>query len=84
MLINEFAFDATAAPPKFGAMGSFGIQGTRRASAVNILEPTGTYGFKPGRVYNVESSRFVPDHSGIDGPEVAHLLWQAASGRGRP
>ena len=81
-LINEFAFDTTAAPPKFGAMGSFGIQGTSRANAVDILEATGTYGFEPGKVYNVESSRFVPDHSGIDGPEVAHLLWQAALGRG--
>jgi hypothetical protein len=81
-LINEFAFDANATPPKFGAMGSFGIQGSSRASAVSILDATGTYGFEPGKVYNVESSRFVPDHSGIDGPEVAHLLWQAALARG--
>ena len=33
--------------------------------------------FKPGRIYNLESSRFIPDHSGIDGPQIAHALWQA-------
>jgi hypothetical protein len=80
-LINEFAFDATAALPKFGAIGSFGIQGTRKATAIAMLDATGVYGFQPGQIYNVESSRFVPDHSGIDGPEVAHLLWQAVTPR---
>jgi hypothetical protein len=82
-LINEFAFGTTATPPRFGAMGSFGIQGSTRASAVDILDATGAYAFEPGKVYNVESSRFVPDHSGIDGPEIAHLLWQVVMARGR-
>ncbi len=81
-LINEFAFGTTAAPPKFGAMGSFGIQGTPKANAIAMLNPTGAYGLQPGQIYNVESSKFVPDHSGIDGPEVAHLLWQAVTARG--
>jgi hypothetical protein len=82
-LINEFAFGTTAAPPRFGAMGSFGIQGARAATAIEMLDVTGAYGFAPGRIYNVESSRFIPDHSGIDGPQVAHLLWQAVAAQGR-
>jgi hypothetical protein len=81
-LINEFAFGtATAAPPKFGAMGTFGIQG-RTATGIAMLDANGSYGFQPGQIYNVESSPFVPDHSGIDGPEMAHLLWQAVAARG--
>jgi hypothetical protein len=82
-LINEFTFGTTATPPRFGAIGSFGIQGTRKATAIEMLDANGTYGFEPGGIYNVESSRFVPDHSGIDGPEVAHLLWQAVTARGK-
>ena len=83
-LINEFAFGTAApiVPPKFGAIGSFGIQGTRKATAISMLDANGAYSLQPGAIYNVESSRFVPDHSGIDGPEVAHLLWQAATARG--
>lgn len=81
-LINEFAFGTTAAPPKFGAMGSFGIQGTRKATAIPMLDASGAYGFQPGQIYNVDGSQFVPDHNGIDGPEVAHLLWQAVTARG--
>ena len=80
-LINEFAFGTATAPPKFGAMGSFGIQG-RKTNAIGMLDPRGSYAFQPGQIYNVESSQFVPDHSGIDGPEVAHLLWQAVTAPG--
>jgi hypothetical protein len=76
-LVNEFDFGATAALPKFGAMGSWGIQGAGNAEAVTILDRQGAYGFRPGRIYNVDSSKYVPGHNGIDGPEVAHLLWQA-------
>jgi hypothetical protein len=80
-LVNEFTFGTGATPPKFGGIGSFGIQG-RSANAIEMLDASGTYRFEPGQIYNVESSRFVPDHSGIDGPEVAHLLWQAVKARG--
>jgi hypothetical protein len=81
-LINEFTFGTDATLPRFGAIGTFGIQGGRSAIAVEMLDATGAYDFQPGRIYNVESSRFVPDHSGIDGPQVAHLLWQAVRARG--
>jgi hypothetical protein len=39
--------------------------------------PNGDYAFQPGRVYNVDGSRFISGHSAIDGPEVAHMQWQA-------
>ena len=38
----------------------------------------------PGRsrIYNVDGSQFIPGQSGIDGPEVAHLQWQAVMAAG--
>jgi hypothetical protein len=51
----------------------------------NMLPASGTYSFEAGKVYNLESSGFIKKgggvsgaHSDIDGPEVAHALWQAA------
>ena len=71
--------------PKYGAVGSFGIQGTSVASAREMLDTTGNYGFEPGKIYNLESSKFIAKgggasgaHSDIDGPQVAHAMWQAA------
>jgi len=68
-----------------GAIGAFGIRGLKGAETCNLLEATGKYGFEAGKVYNVESSMFIKKgdgvsgaHSDIDGPEVAHALWQAA------
>jgi len=63
--------------PKFGGIGAWGIQGTTMAEAREMLDHRGDYRFEPGRIYNLNGSRFIPDHSGIDGPEVAHTLWQA-------
>jgi len=44
---------------------------------LDMLDQHGEYRFEPGRIYNLNGSRFIPGHSGIDGPEVAHTLWQA-------
>jgi len=74
-LVNEFDFGTEL--PRFGGVGTWGIQGTTIAEGLTMLDPTGTYNFKAGRIYNVDGSRFIPGHSAIDGPEVAHLLWQA-------
>lgn len=63
--------------PKFGGIGAWGIQGTAVAEARDMLDQHGDYRFEPGRIYNLNGSRFIPGHSGIDGPEVAHTLWQA-------
>ena len=71
--------------PLHGAIGAFGVRGLKGAIARNMLEATGKYGFEAGKVYNLESSMFIKNgggvsgaHSDIDGPEVAHALWQAA------
>jgi len=65
--------------PRFGGLGTWGIQGTPLTEKQTMLDETGVYAFKPGRIYNLEGSRFIPDHSGIDGPQVAHVLWQAVT-----
>jgi hypothetical protein len=74
-LVNEVDFAASL--PKFGGIGTWGIQGTTLAESKDMLDERGDYQFKPGRIYNLNGSRFIPDHSGIDGPQVAHTLWQA-------
>ena len=74
-LVNEVDFAASL--PKFGGIGAWGIQGTTLAESKDMLDERGDYQFKPGRIYNLNGSSFIPDHSGIDGPQVAHTLWQA-------
>ena len=71
--------------PLHGAIGAFGIRGLDGAVARPMLDANGAYGFEAGKVYNLESSQFIAKgdgvsgaHSDIDGPEVAHALWQAA------
>jgi hypothetical protein len=73
--------------PKYGAIGAFGIQGTPDGEAQNLtmLDVDGHYSFTPKRIYNLESSRFIAHgdglsgaHSDIDGPQVAHAIWEAA------
>ena len=73
-LVGEVDFAAKL--PKFGGIGAWGIQGTAIAEARDMLDERGEYRFEPGRVYNLNSSRFIADHSAIDGPQVAHTLWQ--------
>lgn len=83
-LVGEAAFGEVEFP-KYGAIGTFGMQGTKLARRIVMLDENGAYGFQPGLVYNIESSDFIKKmagasgaHSDIDGPEVAHALWQAA------
>jgi len=64
--------------PLFGGVGTFGIQGTAVAESLPMLAADKDYGFAAGRIYNLECSDFIPSHSGIDGPQVAHAIWQAA------
>jgi hypothetical protein len=73
-LVNEFDFGTEL--PKFGGVGTWGIQGTSVAEKRPMLA-SGDYAFQPGRVYNIDGSRFISGHSAIDGPEVAHMQWQA-------
>ena len=69
----------------YGAIGKFGIRGVKDAIQRDMLDATGDYEFEAGKIYNLESSQFIAKgggvsgaHSDIDGPEVAHALWQAA------
>jgi hypothetical protein len=75
-VIGEVEFAAEAILPKFGGVGTWGIQGTSIAEPRTMLDAKGSYGFQKSRIYNVDGSKFIPGHSGIDGPEVAHLQWQ--------
>jgi pimeloyl-ACP methyl ester carboxylesterase len=79
------SFDAEEELPLHGAIGRFGICGLTGAVFQNMLPASGRYSFQAGKVYNLESSGFIKKgggvsgaHSDIDGPEVAHALWQAA------
>ena len=73
-------------PPRFGAIGAFGMRGLSTATRLDMLPETQSYGFEQGKVYNLEASKFIRKgdgasgaHSDIDGPQVAHAIWQAAS-----
>jgi hypothetical protein len=74
--------------PKYGGMGTFGIQGLADEMCSNLMmqEATAPYAFQPAKVYNLDGSRFISHkqglsgaHSDIAGPEVAHAIWAAAS-----
>jgi hypothetical protein len=72
--------------PKYGGVGSFGIQGVSTTPEDVPIKPvTSVYGFKPSGIYNVEASRVIKQmdgasgaHSDIAHGEVAHIFWEAA------
>ncbi len=71
--------------PLHGAIGAYGIRGLAEVVSREMAAATESYGFQAGKVYNLESSKFIAKgggvsgaHSDIEGPEVAHALWQAA------
>jgi len=77
---------AGAALPKYGAIGTFGLQGAgvgaeRREIASDLGHD---YGFVPGHVYNVKCDSVIRAGGGLSGahsdiahPEVGHLFWGA-------
>ncbi|CAG9180897.1 hypothetical protein LMG23992_04335 [Cupriavidus laharis] len=82
---GQVAFEAAQAYPTFGAIGAFGIQGVGTAADTAMLDIDGRYVMPGGRVLNVEASDYICHKSGISGahndisgPQVAHLIWQAA------
>ena len=77
-LVGEVAFGAGVPLPKFGGVGTWGVQGVTGAAARPLLAQDQKYEFERGRIYNLEGSSFIAGHSAIDGPQVAHALWQAA------
>jgi hypothetical protein len=71
--------------PKYGAIGTFGIQGPGVAITHVPMKPvSAAYDFQPGRVYNLESSQYINQGGGTSGahsdlckPQVAHAVWEA-------
>ncbi|RWX13618.1 hypothetical protein EHI42_19680 [Rhizobium hidalgonense] len=73
--------------PKYGSVGSFGAQGLGNgASDLPMKRSTERYAFAGEKgLFNIEASEFIVGgtgasgaHSEINGPEVAHAIWQAA------
>lgn len=77
--MNQSVAFAPAELPKYGGIGSFGIQGPGLQITEIDLAMNGT-GYQlagSGAVTNVEASRAVSSHSEISNPDVAHLVWSA-------
>jgi|HubBroStandDraft_2_1064218.scaffolds.fasta_scaffold00415_12 hypothetical protein len=78
--------DFVAGLPKFGGIGTFGIQGLKNAAEDSaMLTADRPYNFKGGKVYNLDGSQFISKmeglsgaHNDIAGPEVAHSIWESA------
>ena len=75
--------------PEYGGIGSFGIGGDDLGVENKaMLSCNEEYDFKPGKIYNLESSKFICTvelggptsgaHCDIAKPEVAHAVWSAA------
>jgi hypothetical protein len=71
--------------PEYGAIGACGIRGVDGVRDAKMLPADQSYEFAAGTVHNLESSQFICKggglagaHSDIDGPQVAHAIWQAA------
>jgi hypothetical protein len=76
---------APAELPKYGGIGTFGIQGISAATARNIGGAGEDYKFRGGQIYNLNAQEVISGnqgqhdaHSDIVHPEVAHVIWQAA------
>ncbi|MBS1873976.1 MAG: hypothetical protein JSU00_12245 [Acidobacteria bacterium] len=77
----DFGADDPLTPPSlpvFGGIGTYGIRGYAGVRDLEMLRSDGEYPFKGGQIYNLRGDAFIPDHNGITGPEVAHVIWQAA------
>lgn len=94
IVLSDVSFDPELEDrvlPKYGGLGTFGAAGNG-LDAVNMsmLPCDASYSFEAGKIYNLESSKYIcktpPDaglggaHSSIDEPEVAHAVWEAALG----
>jgi DNA/RNA endonuclease G (NUC1)/V8-like Glu-specific endopeptidase len=82
---GQVVFAGPGQLPKYGAVGTFGIQGPgMRTSDIRMLPASGVYAFRSGIVYNIESSQvinagrgFSGAHSDIRKLEVAQAAWEA-------
>jgi hypothetical protein len=82
----QVSFNPGELPPKYAAVGTFGIRGDKLPlEFLDMLPVNQSYSFSPGVIYNLESSSFINQRSGPGGahnditkPEVAHAIWCAA------
>lgn len=81
-LSRQDASDLGDADDLFGGIGRNGAltRVTPEAVAGELLGRDGVYAFTPGKLHNLQSDRFVADHSDVTGPEVANALLAAARG----
>jgi CHAT domain len=70
--------------PKYGGVGSFGLQGIAAVEDGVMGDAGFVYGFRNGAIYNLESSGVIKEgegasgaHSDIAHAEVAHAFWAA-------
>jgi hypothetical protein len=86
-LAAGIAGQVTYAPgekPQYGALGSWGAQGPGLDQENRSMLPeTESYGFQPGRIYNLDSNDFINEGEGAGGahndiakPAVAHAFWE--------
>ena len=76
--------------PKYGGVGTYGMQGPgTNAAGLDMLPLAQSYGFHAGQTYNINSNDVIRNgsgasgaHSDIDHPEVAHAFWEAIVARG--
>lgn len=90
--LSEQDFGESLELPYYGGVGAFGIQGDGLVlNNIQMLPCDRDYSFEVGKIYNLESSKYIskipPDdglggaHCSIDEPEVAHAIWAAAMGK---
>ena len=81
-LANQYVLSADY--PKYGGVGTYGIQGSPNTLSLTIADVDEPYSFTPSYIYNIDASRVIKNgtgtsgaHSDIAHPEVAHLFWSA-------
>lgn len=83
---RQVSFKPQEKPPKYGALGRFGIHGEDLPLEILEMLPIDqNYAFSSQKIYNLNGNNFINQGSGlggahndIDKPEVAHAIWSAA------
>ena len=86
-IVGQVAF-APKEPPKYGAIGTFGVLGIKDISEFKPMLPINeSYRFEPSKIYNLNSDQFIckgdksgDAHNDINNSGVAHAIWEAAMG----
>jgi hypothetical protein len=64
---------------KYGGIGRNGAQKTPEASVGTLLKVGGSYDFKAGKLYNLNSDAIITGHSDLEHNEVAYALLTAVA-----